>query len=99
MRYAIDFTLLKKPSAFIPIAMSVAASALVAGDLALYGIVHGDEGAAAHTWQLLMAGQVPVIAYFAVKWVREAPRQAAPILMLQIAAGIAALAPVYLLHL
>jgi hypothetical protein len=95
-----DFAMLKKPSAWLPIAMSVAALALVAGDLALYGIVRGgDEGAVAHTWQLLMAAQVPLIAYFAVTWLRQAPRQAAPILMLQVAAGIAALAPVYLLHL
>jgi hypothetical protein len=95
-----DLTLVKKPSAWLPIAMSAAALALVAGSLALYGITRGgDEGAVAHTWQLLMAGQLPLIAYFAVKWLRQAPRRAAPILMLQVAAGIAALAPVYLLHL
>ena len=95
-----DLTLLKKPSACLPIAMSVAALALVAGSLALYGIERGgDEGAVAHTWQLLIAGQLPLIAYFAVKWLRQAPRRAAPILVLQVAAGIAALAPVYLLHL
>jgi hypothetical protein len=95
-----DLTLLKKPSACLPIAMSVAALALVALSLAVYGIERGgDEGAVAHTWQLLMGGQLPVIAYFAAKWLRQAPRKAAPILMLQVAAGMAALAPVYLLHL
>ena len=95
-----DLTLLKKPSACLPIAMSVAALALVAGSLALYGIERGgDEGAVAHTWQLLMGGQLPVIGYFIVKWVRKAPREAAPILILQVAAVVAALAPVYLLHL
>ncbi len=95
-----DLTLLNKPSACLPIAMSVAALALVAGSLALYGIERGgDEGAVAHTWQLLMAGQLPLIAYFAVKWLRQAPGRAAPILVLQVAAGIAALAPVYLLQL
>lgn len=95
-----DLTLLRKPSACIPIAMSLAALALVLGYLALHGIVRGgDEGAVAHTWQLLMGGQLPVIAYFAVKWLRQAPRQAAPVLVLQVATGIAALAPVYLLRL
>lgn len=95
-----DLTLLRKPSACLPVAMSVAALALVAGYLALYGIARsGDEGAVAHTWQLLMGGQLPLIAYFAVKWLRQAPRRAAPILMLQVASGIAALAPVFLLHL
>ena len=95
-----DFALLKKPTACLPIAMSAAALALVAGSLALHGIQRGgDEGAVAHTWQLLMAGQLPLIAYFAVKWLRPAPRQAVPVLVLQAAAVIAALAPVYLLHL
>ena len=95
-----DCTLLKKPSAWLPEAMSAAALALVAGAVALHGVERGgDEGAVAHAWQLLMAGQVPLIAYFAIYWLRQAPRQAAPILMLQVAAGMAALAPVYLLHL
>lgn len=95
-----ELTLLKKPSACLPIAMSVAALALVGGDLALYGIDRtGDEGAVAHTWQLLMGGQLPLMAYFAFRWLRQAPRQAARILMLQVTAVIAALAPVYLLHL
>jgi len=95
-----DFTLLKKPSAWVPVAMSVAALALVVGDLAIYGIERGgDEGAVAHTWQLLMAGQVPLIMYFAINWLRQAPRQAGLIVILQLAAGIAALAPVWLLHL
>jgi hypothetical protein len=96
-----DLTLLKRPSACHPILMSVAALALIAGCLALYGIppTGGDEGAVAHTWQLLMGCQLPLIAYFAWKWLRRAPRQAALILALQAAAGVAALAPVYLLHL
>ena len=95
-----NLTLLRKPSACLPIVMSLAALALVLGYLALYGIARpGDEGAVAHTWQLLMAGQVPLIAYFVIRWLRQAPRQAALVLGLQVAAGIAALAPVYLLHL
>lgn len=96
-----DLTLLKKPSACLPIAMSVAALTLVAGWLALYGIPRpgGDEGAVAHTFQLLMVCQVPLSAYFAWKWLRRAPRQALAVLILQVAAGVAALAPVYLLHL
>jgi hypothetical protein len=96
-----DLTLLKKPSACLPIAMSVAALVLLAGALALYGVPRtgGDEGAAAHTWQLLMVFQLPLIGYFAWKWLRRAPRQAVLVLALQGAAAVAALAPVYLLHL
>jgi hypothetical protein len=95
-----DFAMLQKPSAWLPIAMSVSALTVVLGYVAIYGAAHpGDEGPAARTWQLLMAGQLPLIGYFGVKWLREAPRQALPVLILQLLAGIAALAPVYLLHL
>jgi hypothetical protein len=42
---------------------------LVLGHQLVYGIVHeADEGAAAHTWQLLMAGQLPFLFYFPIKW-------------------------------
>ena len=87
---------MKKPSALIPIAMSLAALALVLGDIAMFGVAHeADEGAAAHLWQLLMAGQVPVVAYFALKWLPRAPGQALRVLALQIAAALAACALVY----
>ena len=93
-------TLMKQPSAFLPLAMSGAALAIVASYLAVHGVVHEpDENAAAHLWQLLMGGQVPIIAWFAIKWLPEAPRQALGILALQATAGLAAAAPVYLLHL
>jgi hypothetical protein len=52
-----------------------------------------------HTWQLLMAGQLPIITYFALRWLSPAPRKATPVLLLQIVAAVAALAPVYLLRL
>lgn len=90
---------LKHPSAFLPVAMSMGAFATVMVFLALHGPApQVDEGAAAHIWQLLMAGQVPVVLFFAIKWVPQSPRQALPVLALQLAAAIAAMAPVFLLH-
>jgi len=87
---------LKQPTAFVPIAMSVAALMMVLGFLARYGAVHeADEGAAAHTFQLLLVLQLPIVAFFAVKWLPRAPKAALRILALQAAAGLAALAPVY----
>jgi len=56
-----------------------------------------DEGTAAHIWQLLMAGQAPIVLYFAFKWVPESPRAALPILGLQIGAALSAMAPVFIL--
>ncbi|MHB8425828.1 MAG: hypothetical protein ACYDB9_11895 [Gammaproteobacteria bacterium] len=93
-------TAIKLPSAFLPLAMSAAALAVVLGRVAIFGAAReADEGAAAHLWQLFMAGQVPLIAYFAIKWLPRAPRSVLAVLALQIAAVLAALAPVYFLKL
>ena len=90
--------LLKHPSGFLPLAMSLAALATVVAYIALHGTApQADEGAAARIWQLLMAGQVPIVLFFAFKWLPQSPRQAVPILSLQIAAALAALLPVLLL--
>lgn len=89
---------MKQPSALIPIAMSLAALVTVLYHIALYGIARQvDEGTAAHIWQLLMAGQVPVVAFYAIKWLPQAPGTALPVLAVQVGAALAALAPVYLL--
>lgn len=91
-----NVSLLKRPSALLPIAMSVAALALVLGCIAIFGVMHEtDEGTAAHLWQLLMAGQVPAVAYFLLKWFPRAPGQALRVLVLQAVAALAACAPVY----
>ena len=95
-----NISTMKHPSAFIPVVMSLAALAIVLGHIAMFGAVReADEGTAAHLWQLLMAGQVPVVAFFALKWLPRTPRQALPILALQAVAGLAALAPVYYFNL
>jgi len=86
----------KRPSAFFPIAMSLVAFMVVALHVAMFGAVkERDEGAAAHIWQLLMVGQIPVIIFFASKWLRRAPREARVILAMQLAAAAVAVAPVY----
>ncbi len=93
-------TMMKEPSAFLPVAMSLLALATVVVHIVMFGTAReADEGAAAHIWQLLMAAQIPIIAFFAIKWLPQSPRQALPILALQVAAALAALAPVYFLKL
>ena len=47
-----------------------------------------DQGTAAHFWQLLMAEQMPVVAFFVIKWLPAAPAQAPLVLGLQIAAAL-----------
>jgi hypothetical protein len=92
--------LLRRPSAFLPIAMSLAALSTVGIAVGLLGLGRqADEGAPAHLWQLLMAAQLPIIAFFAVRWLPRARAQALLVLVLQVVAAVAALLPVYLLGL
>jgi hypothetical protein len=87
-----------RPSALIPLAMSLAALALVLGHAAVFGVVHeADEGAAAHIFQLLMVAQVPVVAYFAIRWLPRTPGPALRVLALQGGAALAAFAAVFFL--
>ncbi len=92
--------LMKKPSAFLPMAMSLTALATVMIHIALFGVARqADEGAAAHIWQILMAAQIPIMAFFAIRWLPQTPRQALLVLTLQVGAALSALAPVFFLRL
>ena len=91
-------SLFKSPSALIPIAMSLTALAIVLGYVAMFGTARQtDEGTAAHLWQFLMAGQLPILAFFAIQWLPRNPKQALLVMTVQAAAMLAALAPVYIL--
>jgi hypothetical protein len=102
-QYFVSIRLLSgKPSAFAPMLMSAAALALVVGCIVARPdmvVRDGDEGAIAHIWQILMAGQLPLVAYFVIKWFPRVPRQTLYILALQIGAALAAMAPLYFLGL
>ena len=77
--------------------MSLAALAMVLGHAAIYGIVHeADEGTAAQIFQLLMVGQTPVVVFFAIKWLPQAPRQTLKVLALQAGAYLAAIVALFL---
>ncbi len=93
--------LLKYPSAWIPLALTV----LTLGVFGLYfaGIIPpdptGDEGTAAHLFQIWLVLEAIGIAFFFFKEVASKPREALPILGLQIASAFVPLAIVYSLHL
>ncbi len=90
----------RQPSAVVPLAMALTALAVVLGHVALYGAAReADEGAAAHIWQLLMVAQLPALLVFGIRWLPKAPKQAMGVLGLLVAAILAAMAPVFLLHL
>ncbi len=76
--------------------MSLAALILVLGHAAIYGIVHeADEGAAAHIWQILMAGQLPFVVYFILKWLPRRPGESLKVLALLAVTWLANFAAVY----
>lgn len=88
--------LTRQPSAFLPLAMSLTALAVVLVHIAIYGVTHEpDEGTAAHIWQILMAGQLPILAFFAIKWLPRAPKQTLFVLLMQAMAALASMAPVF----
>lgn len=92
--------LVRKPSAITPIIMSLLALAVVLIAMSIGAAKpEPDENAGAHIWQLLMAGQLPFLAWFAWRWLRQDLRAGLAILGVQVAAFGAALLPVWMLGL
>jgi hypothetical protein len=92
----INASLLKKPSALLPLVMSVTAIALVLGHAVIFGVVHEvDEGTAAHIFQILLAAQLPIVAYFILKWLPKRTRESLLVLTLQAGAWLAAIVAVH----
>jgi hypothetical protein len=91
--------LLRQPTGYLPLAMSVGALAMILWFVAVHGVVRQpDEGAQAHLWQLLVVGQVPLMAYFAFRWLPAAGRAGLVVLALQLAAVmLLAVAPLWAL--
>ena len=88
----------KKPSALTPVVMSLVALMLIGIQVSINGMgPERDEGALAHLYQLLVAGQIPVIAFFAFRWFRQAPVQGLRVVVAQAFALAAALVPVHMM--
>ena len=90
-------SIIKQPSAWIPIALSFA----ILGVMLIYITGFGppqpeaDEGLGAHLFQIWLALEALLIPFFAITWLPHAPRQALFILAIQIALVFAACFPVF----
>jgi hypothetical protein len=90
--------LFRRPSGFLPLAMSSIALLLVVAHVATVGSApQADEGAEAHLWQLAMVAQLPLIAYFGIRWVPAAPKPGLIVLVMQLAFALVAVVPVLVL--
>jgi hypothetical protein len=88
--------MIKRPLAWIPVAMSLAILAMVLTTIGLSGAVRQeDEGTQAHIFQIWLVLEVVLVTGFAVAWVPRRPKQALVVLTVQILCALAACAPVF----
>lgn len=95
-------SLIRDPTAWAPIALSLGALAFVLGYAAFAGGVDAgqphDEGTPARVFQLVMLIQGLIVVVFAVRWLPRAPKPAAIILALQIGVAILPVAAIAVLE-
>ena len=91
--------LIKEPSAWIPIVLSLGTMAFIVTYISIFGIAapspDADEGTPAHLFQIWLVLEVLMVAFFAIKWLPQRPKEALFVLVIQIVAVLAACAPVF----
>jgi len=93
-------SIIKKPSAWIPIVIPLTFFAYLIIYITIFGIAREqDEGIGAHLFQLWLVLEPLMVGFFAVKWLPRAPKQALFILALQIVAALLPISVVFSLKL
>ena len=88
--------MIKRPLAWIPVAMSLAILAMVLTTIGISGAVRQeDEGTQAHIFQIWLVLEVVLVTVFVIEWVPRRPKQALVVLGIQIVCVLAACAPVF----
>ena len=78
-------TLMRKPSAWLPLALSLVAIGLIVAHVVFVGVApQADEGTEARIFQVLMLLDALVIGAFAVRWPPIAPKAASAVVALQL---------------
>lgn len=97
--------LLKKPSAWIPIVMSLAILAMLITilfyQMTTFGAIvrEADEGTAAHLFQIWLVLEVFMIPFFAIKWLPQLPKQTLLVLVIQIVSAFLPISVIFSLKL
>lgn len=90
------FSLIKKPSAWTPIVISLGILAMLLGYLLKNGLVHEtDEGTAAHLFQIWLVLEFLGLSFFGLKWLPRQPKQALVVVVIQCVAAFLPLSLVY----
>jgi hypothetical protein len=93
-------SLIKKPSAWIPIVIPLIFFAYLVIHISIFGIVREkDEGTGAHLFQMWLVFEPLMVGFFAVKWLPRALKRALFILALQIVAALLPISVVFFLKL
>ncbi len=93
--------LLKKPSAWVPIVLSLAALVAMLVSIAIAGVParQPDEGVGAHFFQIWLVLETVLVLIFTAKWLPESPKQTILILILQIITILLPMSIVFFLNL
>ena len=94
-------SLIKKPTAWIPLALSLVMIVIFLGYFFSAGVPkpETDEGTGAHLFQIWLLLEIILIPLFAIKWLPREPKHAWPILALQLILALLVMAPVFILKL
>jgi hypothetical protein len=95
----IDIQGMTQPSAFIPVALSLAALLLVLGNSILFGMRHAQGGNTAdQIFQVLMGAQLPVVIFLILRRLRRYPRETLGIVAVQSLAALLAYSVEFVLN-
>ena len=77
--------------------MSAAVLAILLTDIAVFGapVRQADEGIGAHLFQIWLVLEVLMVAFFAITWLPQKPKETLLVLTIQIVAVLAACTPVF----
>ncbi len=94
-------SLLKKPSAWLPVVASLTLLAAMLIGIEMFGVPvrEADEGTGAHLFQIWLALEVLMVVFFAVKWLPQRHMQALLVLTIQIVAALLPMSIVFFLKL
>ena len=94
-------SLIKKPSAWIPIVIPLTFFAVMLILFTINGLPspQKDEGTMAHLFQIWIVLEIPMLSFFAIKWLPQAPKEASIILAIQIISALMVCAPVFIFKL